>query len=230
MKKFTLIELLVVVAIIGILASMLLPALAKARDSAHFAVCKSNEKQIGIAFINYDTDHQMLPFGEKSDGTGKSASWEIRLGTYLGVDYPTSFISSDGHEAPINNPVLQCPGDKAVLPTKGFYRSFMVNSWEYFSSNKEDSIYGVISTKTARSLQEIKTKTVILIESHHAKDKIKYQGLSWMSALGNIGDYNDTRSYHWGSKYNFLYEDGHVETNSKTDLMKDDKELLRAID
>ena len=53
MKKFTLIELLVVVAIIGILISILLPSLAKAREKAKIAVCLSNQKQIGIAFTSY---------------------------------------------------------------------------------------------------------------------------------------------------------------------------------
>lgn len=56
-KKFTLIELLVVVAIIGILASMLLPSLSRAREVTKRAVCMSNQKQIGMLFINYvDSD------------------------------------------------------------------------------------------------------------------------------------------------------------------------------
>ena len=56
MKKFTLIELLVVVAIIGILASILLPSLAKARIRAKVAVCKSNMKQVGVAAATYMVD------------------------------------------------------------------------------------------------------------------------------------------------------------------------------
>jgi prepilin-type N-terminal cleavage/methylation domain-containing protein len=54
---FTLIELLVVIAIIGILAALLLPALARARQKGQQAVCLSNLKQIGLAFEMYINDH-----------------------------------------------------------------------------------------------------------------------------------------------------------------------------
>ena len=57
MKKFTLLELLIVVAIIGILASLLLPSLGKAREKGKQAVCLSNARQIGLATMMYLTDN-----------------------------------------------------------------------------------------------------------------------------------------------------------------------------
>lgn len=56
-KGFTLIELLVVIAIIAILAAILFPVFAKARDRAKATTCINNEKQIGLALTQYATDY-----------------------------------------------------------------------------------------------------------------------------------------------------------------------------
>jgi prepilin-type N-terminal cleavage/methylation domain-containing protein/prepilin-type processing-associated H-X9-DG protein len=103
---FTLIELLVVIAIIAILAAILFPVFAKAREKARQASCESNERQVGLAILQYVQDFdEHFPCGEQfagNNGAGSGIGWAGTVQNY---------IKSTG--------VFKCPDDSTA--TSGLF-------------------------------------------------------------------------------------------------------------
>ena len=99
---FTLIELLVVIAIIAILASLLLPALSRARESGRTAVCLSNLRQLGLASMTYSVDFN-----------GHFPSFRNWLYTKAG-----DLTSGTLYPYLNSKPVYLCPTDKIELSSK----------------------------------------------------------------------------------------------------------------
>jgi prepilin-type N-terminal cleavage/methylation domain-containing protein/prepilin-type processing-associated H-X9-DG protein len=79
-RAFTLIELLVVIAIIALLAAILFPVFARARENARRASCQSNLKQIGLGIMQYTQDYdESYPFGYDYDNNGSNNNPEAEL-------------------------------------------------------------------------------------------------------------------------------------------------------
>ncbi len=111
-SNFTLIELLVVIAIIGILAGMLLPALAKARSKGKSVACLTNTKQIGLALQEYALDFEdYLPnFSDGNPGSNPikfTNPWHQALAGYIAPD--TVYKDPDNKTSPEKG-VWRCPG------------------------------------------------------------------------------------------------------------------------
>ena len=82
-RAYTLIELLVVIAIIAILAAILFPGFAQAREKARQIACASNEKQLGTALLLYAQDYEeTLPLAAYPVGSGAFVTWHELLDPY----------------------------------------------------------------------------------------------------------------------------------------------------
>ena len=106
-QGFTLIELLVVIAIIAILAAILFPVFAKARENARRASCQSNEKQIGLGIMQYTQDYDET-YPNTCCGNSLFQPWQAAIQPYLK-----------------STQILQCPSGKHTTICNYVWSSFL---------------------------------------------------------------------------------------------------------
>jgi prepilin-type N-terminal cleavage/methylation domain-containing protein/prepilin-type processing-associated H-X9-DG protein len=138
-RAFTLIELLVVIAIIAILAAILFPVFAQARDTARQSACLSNMKQLGLGLGMYGQDYdETLPsWPFRSGAGGMFNDPRYKLWSYgLWVDALMPYVKNNGVFACANGPrtgnawpnqVLFGPKDTGLVVNYGF-NEYMMNS------------------------------------------------------------------------------------------------------
>ena len=122
---FTLVELLVVIAIIGVLVSLLLPAVQAAREAARRCSCLNNMSQLALAVHNYEFAVEHLPSGVispegpiRSEANGQHVSWMVQILPYVEMQNVYNIFDMEaGAYAPANSDVRDTPVSVFICPS-----------------------------------------------------------------------------------------------------------------
>ena len=196
-RGFTLIELLVVIAIIAILAAILFPVFAKAREKARQISCASNEKQLGLAFMQYSQDNdENMPAGAQGGGNDNlvwGGGWVMQIQPYA---------KSTG--------IYKCPDDATTATGNNAFGPNVVVS---YALNKNLTLDGAMPGGSSNlAAQTSSANTVLLCEVKNGNQFIGFgntNGDTWSQSPVTITDQNiDFCDLAFGIPQNYLVHGG----------------------